>query len=491
MDRLISETSTSGVVSYTYDAAGRRGTMSASGQGVVGYSYDTGNRLTQISATTSSGNVTEAFGYDTASRRISLSLANGVVGSYTYDESSRIGGISYTKGPTLVGNLTYAYDAAGRLTAVGGTLSGVSMPSALASATYDPANQIQSWGGVGVQYDADGNMTGDGAHTYTWNSRNQLVAMIGGGVSASFGYDSIGRRVSRSLNGVSRSFLYDGRNVIQELNGSAVVAKLLTGFNVDEIFARTDSSGRFHFATDAMGSTVGLLDGTGSLQTRYTYDPYGGTLASGSSSANTYQYIGREDDGSGLYSFRARYYSPAFARFISEDPIGVAGGVNVHSYANGSPTEHKDSLGLDSTVSFWFGGSGHVGVQPGNGLPITGFWPDPGANTFCFLTGLCGSAHGPITPDPMTGTPPDATLTLPTTPQQEQQMQKFMSNYNGRYSFPFNNCANFAADAIGAGGFFPLVMGGFMTPMGLYLALQSMLNGVTAAPMLPNSTLWP
>ena len=62
------------------------------------------------------------------------------------------------------------------------------------------------------------------------------------------------------------------------------------------------------------------------MQTRYTYEPYGKTTVSGTASSNSSEYTGRENDSTGLYFYRARYYNPGLQRFVSEDPIGLAGG---------------------------------------------------------------------------------------------------------------------------------------------------------------------
>ncbi|WP_338525222.1 RHS repeat-associated core domain-containing protein [Pseudomonas batumici] len=79
---------------------------------------------------------------------------------------------------------------------------------------------------------------------------------------------------------------------------------------------------------------------------QYTYDPYGQTSSSsGSASANSQQYTGRENDGTGLYYYRARYYSPGFGRFISGDPIGLAGGINTYAYVTGNPVSNTDPQG--------------------------------------------------------------------------------------------------------------------------------------------------
>lgn len=64
-------------------------------------------------------------------------------------------------------------------------------------------------------------------------------------------------------------------------------------------------------------------------------------------STNVFQYTGRENDSDGLYLYRARYYSPKFGRFTSEDPIGFAGGINKYAYVLNGPTNFGDPFGLD------------------------------------------------------------------------------------------------------------------------------------------------
>jgi RHS repeat-associated protein len=163
---------------------------------------------------------------------------------------------------------------------------------------------------------------------------------------ASFQYDAFGRRV---LNAAGHGILYDGVNPVQELSGSTVTANLLTGLGVDEVFTRTDSAGARSFLADALGSTISLTDANGAVQTQYTYGPFGATTATGATSGNSFEFTGRENDGTGLYYYRARYYSPTLQRFISEDPIGFGGGLNFYGYVGNDPTGRIDPLGLD-----WF-----------------------------------------------------------------------------------------------------------------------------------------
>jgi RHS repeat-associated protein len=69
-------------------------------------------------------------------------------------------------------------------------------------------------------------------------------------------------------------------------------------------------------------------------------------------SSNSHQYTGREDDGVGVYYYRARYYEPALGRFISEDPLGFAAGYNLYSYVGDDPMNAVDPLGLSSIPHF-------------------------------------------------------------------------------------------------------------------------------------------
>jgi RHS repeat-associated protein len=79
---------------------------------------------------------------------------------------------------------------------------------------------------------------------------------------------------------------------------------------------------------------------------QYTYEPFGGTAPSGTAASNSFQYTGRENDGIGIFYYRARYYNPVLGRFISEDPIGFLGGMNFYSYVGNDPINFSDPMGL-------------------------------------------------------------------------------------------------------------------------------------------------
>ncbi|MDR7003832.1 RHS repeat-associated core domain-containing protein [Paraburkholderia strydomiana] len=93
-------------------------------------------------------------------------------------------------------------------------------------------------------------------------------------------------------------------------------------------------------------NVLALADAQQRTQTQYWYEPYGATMQTGLADPNTQQYTGRENDGTGLYYYRNRYYSPGAARFISEDPIGYASGqTNAYAYVNGNPVQFNDPFG--------------------------------------------------------------------------------------------------------------------------------------------------
>jgi len=215
---------------------------------------------------------------------------------------------------------------------------------------YDAANQQLLLGEASPTFGATGNLLtqvdSSGTIIYTWDARNRLVAISGPSLSASFAYDGLGRRAVRTVDSTTTSFRYDGLDVAQETSGEDAVA-YLRSLNIDEALVRTDAEATVHYLADALGSTVALTDLTGTSATTYNYEPFGRTEASGTPSANASRFTGREDDGTGLYYYRARYYGRSGSRFMSEDPIGFRGGdINLYSYGANGPLNATDPLGL-------------------------------------------------------------------------------------------------------------------------------------------------
>ena len=132
-------------------------------------------------------------------------------------------------------------------------------------------------------------------------------------------------------------------------------AAYLRTLAIDEAFTRTDSTGTFTYLADALGSTVALTDGSGTTSTSYTYSPFGETAITGTP-VNPFQFTGRENDGTGLYYYRARYYDPVRGRFVSEDPLrSESQTLNPYAYADNAPLDAIDPLGLFTIVVTEYG----------------------------------------------------------------------------------------------------------------------------------------
>lgn len=94
---------------------------------------------------------------------------------------------------------------------------------------------------------------------------------------------------------------------------------------------------------------------SGALATQYTYEPFGKSTSAGTATTNAFQYTGRENDSTGLYFYRARYYNPTLQRFISQDPLDFAGGTtNLYAYTLNSPTNFVDPSGRSPAVAVPF-----------------------------------------------------------------------------------------------------------------------------------------
>ena len=208
--------------------------------------------------------------------------------------------------------------------------------------------------------DANGNLTSDGTNTYTWDARNHLSA-ISGAAPGNFAYvyDALNRRVSKAVAGTATQFLYDGLNPVQELQSGSASANLLTGLNLDEYFQRTDSAGTRDLLTDALGSTWGLADSSGTLQSAYSYQPFGSVTPSGTTSTQPVSiHRARERQrrrpvrgGPVLQSGALLQPGVAEVHESGPDRVRRRGDTNLYGYVRNDPINWTDPLGL--TVSIY------------------------------------------------------------------------------------------------------------------------------------------
>jgi YD repeat-containing protein len=95
-----------------------------------------------------------SFQYDTANRRTQLTFPNGIVAAYTYDQDSHVTGITWTLGSTQVGNLTYGYDAAGRVTSKDGSFDQINLPQPVSGNAFNADNAMTRFGSSALSYDS-------------------------------------------------------------------------------------------------------------------------------------------------------------------------------------------------------------------------------------------------------------------------------------------------------------------------------------------------
>jgi RHS repeat-associated protein len=394
---LLSATSSSGTVSYTYDAAGRV-LKEVTSAGTVSYAYNKdGERISRadVGGTTSYAygprgelqSITAPegrydFSYDTANRPSSLSYPNGTSARFTWDAADQLTRLAYSgrfnesfdyrydargllaSETSGAGRWDYTYDIEGRL--VGAVSQGASYSFGFDPAgnllgegrKYDAGNRLVEDSGFTYSYDPNGNLvekvsrTGGGRTVYGWNGWGQLVS-VKRYPSASatepsevraYTYDAMGRRQGRTVQGQSERFLYDGRDRIAVLDGASALRERVTfGPGLDAPLGVHGTSGARYLHPDRKGSIVAVSGDAGELG-RYRYDPYGATLDA-PAVGNDFRYTAREYEGEDLYYYRARNYDARMRRFVSEDPIGLAGGLNLYAYAESNPVFYNDPLG--------------------------------------------------------------------------------------------------------------------------------------------------
>jgi RHS repeat-associated protein len=366
-------------IGYSYDPNGNRTGLTVGGSSYATYQYDAVDKLTNLADAASQNFV---YNYDVVNRLTSRVAPNGVTASFTYDDMDRLFELAHTKSPATLsinqygynnanqiaswlgsaGNRSFNYDAADRLLSMlkmGGnenyTYDAVGNRTAShLSATYgyQAVNKLTSTASATYTYNDNGNMLsktdGSGTRNFIWDSDNRLKQVtLPSGVTVNYKYDPLGRRIQRTTSaGGDERFVYDGQNVLLDLDSSgAVVTSYLNGIGSDDHLRQTNTTtGVSYFLTDHLGTTATLTDATGNVVETLNYDSFGNNAGS---ALTRYTYTGREQDpDTGLLYYRARFYDPELGRFISEDPIGLKGGNNLFAYVSNNPARFTDPSGL-------------------------------------------------------------------------------------------------------------------------------------------------
>ena len=195
------------------------------------------------------------------------------------------------------------------------------------------------------QYDANGNLTFDGARTYRYDSRDQLVEVSQGVTTlAQFVYDAAGRRVRKVTGSGTTAYYYSGGRCIEERDGSDNTLKQYTlpmeprdgnGRSTVRCYDILSAAfaGKRHYLEDAVGDTAAIVDPAGVPVDRYEYDAFGRMRNSAPTSVgNEFLYRGcRLDPGTGLYLVESGYYSPDLGRTLQRGELDGLG--NGYTYA--------------------------------------------------------------------------------------------------------------------------------------------------------------
>lgn len=416
--------------SMSYDATGRLASVTAPNNETVSFVYDAGGRLTEQRLNT--GQRTTQSWFEDGGLKQKQNLFNTTVLSshlYTLDNQGRRSGQTETINASSK-TWSYLYDNLDRLTSASdGTaetysydIFGNRRTKTKASVTtaylYDNAQQlseVRTGSDTGTLigaavHDADGHMTklcevtsgsitktttdctatGTGATTLAlvWNALDHLQTATRtgtGAVTESYAYDDSGRRIQKFSGATTTSYLYDGDAIHAEWNGAVSgnpAAAYVHGANIGEPLLRLTGTTNSPAATqaayiqDGLGSVIGTANPAGTLTANQRFDAWGNKTAS-SGTIPQYGYTGREPDATGLEFYRARYYHPGIARFVSRDPMGMMDSISPYAYVANSPTNFVDPSG--EFLNFLVGAGANVLIGGGIRVAMGGNFWDAGA----------------------------------------------------------------------------------------------------------------
>ena len=298
--------------------------------------------------------------------------------SYTYDAEGNITKITYSDGKVI----QYGYDNLGQLISENNGVTGTS-----GTYTYDDAGNIlqvttgattntysytdSEWGdllteynGVDITYDEIGNPLSyynGSSYTFTWQGR-RLMTATKGTKNMSFAYDEEGIRISKTVNGVTTNYYYQGSMLYAEETNSEIIVYFYdqNGAPVGFQYRGADyASGvwdLYAYEKNIFGDVVAVYDKNGIKLVSYTYNAWGECTVTNHTtvpsvvSNNAYRYRGYYYDSDlDMYYLQSRYYDANICRFINADSFVSTGqgllGYNMFVYCNNNPITYVDRTG--------------------------------------------------------------------------------------------------------------------------------------------------
>ena len=378
------ETNDGRQVQSLYDGNGNRTYLYWPDGYYVRYFYDALNRMTY--AYQNGSTEIAYYAYDTLSRRDSVCLggqsANCAVGggtnkySYGYEPDGDLSSLTQIMAGATVA-FGYGHNHSHQITGLSSSDSYYLPIRPISTESYTPQvmNQYSAFAGNTLSYDLNGNLKTlfptSGAETFTYDSENRLVsaAVNGSGANSIFyDYDARERRVTKTVGGTAlgvggtiTTFLLDGQDELAELDGSAnVLRRYIPGPGVDDRIAVAEGASNTaptltYFHVNHQGSVIAMTDAVGNANScaagvncqTLAYDEYGNLSAASSGTGAAYRFSGRRfDPETGLYYYRARYYTPQLGRFMQFDPIGSKDDLNLYAYVYNDPVDRTDPSGL-------------------------------------------------------------------------------------------------------------------------------------------------
>ncbi|MEW6657080.1 MAG: RHS repeat-associated core domain-containing protein [Thermodesulfobacteriota bacterium] len=379
-------------VTYQYDALGRRIGMSREKGQAAAYAYDEYNRLLAVNA----GGDLYYYTYTGVNPLVrSLTRPNGAVTAYQYDALKRLSQMTTrnTAGG-VINSYAYTFDAQDLRASEAATEPGTPAPyqNAGVQYAYNNVNQLLTAADPGQKYfahDRDGNLeqgyTPEGyAFTAIYDPENRLKSLTYTDSAAAVNkteYYYIGEslvQMKKSRNGTlvtDTRYVYDGAMIVQERDGTNNVLREYTcglnkGGGIGGLLHLNQSGTDYSYLYDGKGNVTAVLDSAGAVAAAYQYDPFGRRQAQTGSLSQPMQFSTKPyDDQTGLFYYGVRFYTSGFGRWMTRDPLGEFGGLNLYSFVRNNPINWIDPYGL---LSFrWHRNWGGPGWTAGQWKPET------------------------------------------------------------------------------------------------------------------------